>query len=90
MDDDRGGIPVADGERRLPLTYGECRARLRRATFLVGAVVHSHAIHAAGPDGEQLSVDVVSLGDTRPTRALVVLSGVHGVGGSSVPPCRPT
>jgi predicted deacylase len=66
---------------RLPLTYGECRARFRRAAGDVGAEVTAHAIDATGPDGERLTIDVVALGSPRPARALVVLSGVHGVEG---------
>ena len=82
MTDDGSSTPPRDrGELRLPLTYGECRARFRRAAGSVGADVSSHAIEATGPDGQQLAIDVVTLGASRPSRALVVLSGVHGVEG---------
>lgn len=73
--------PRDRGELRLPLTYGECRARFRRAAGSVGSDVEAHAIEATGPDGQQLTIDVVALGAARPDRALVVLSGVHGVEG---------
>jgi len=74
-------MPFDHRELRLPLTYGECRARFRRAAGSVGAVVESHPIQATGPDGQHLTIDVVAFGATRPDRALVVLSGVHGVEG---------
>ena len=66
---------------RLPLTYDECRTRFRRAADGAGHEVESHPITARGPAGQELSVDVVTLGADRPERALVVMSGVHGVEG---------
>jgi predicted deacylase len=66
---------------RLPLTYDECRARFRRSATVAGVPVESHPIAARGPDGQQLAIDVVVIGSTRPDRGLVVLSGVHGVEG---------
>ncbi len=66
---------------RLPLTYDECRARFRRAATAAGLVVDSHGIAARGPDGQQLTIDVVAFGARRPRRALLLLSGVHGVEG---------
>lgn len=65
----------------LPLTYDECRARFRRAVSS-GALPHvSRPIAAPGPDGQQLSIDLTWVGSERPRRALVVMSGVHGVEG---------
>lgn len=64
---------------RLPLTYGECRARFLRACTEAGAQPESHPIEACGPDGAELTIDVVRFGADRPRRALAVLSGVHGV-----------
>jgi predicted deacylase len=66
---------------RLPLTYDECRARFRRAATDHGLAVEAHPIEARGPHGQQLTVDVVAVGAVRPRRALVVMSGVHGVEG---------
>lgn len=65
----------------LPLTYGECRARFRLAARRAGLEVEAHPIEARGPDGEELTVDVVHVGAPRPAQALVLLSGVHGVEG---------
>ncbi|MFZ4518343.1 MAG: DUF2817 domain-containing protein [Microthrixaceae bacterium] len=66
---------------RLPLTYGECRARFRRAAADAGRDVVAHPLAATGPQGERLTIDVVTLGAAAPARALVVQSGVHGVEG---------
>jgi len=66
---------------RLPLTYDECRVRFRRAALVSGLEVQHHPIDARGPDGQALTVDSVWVGPQRPERALVVLSGVHGVEG---------
>jgi predicted deacylase len=65
----------------LPLTYDECRARFRRAAELGGHELAPHPISARGPHGQELTIDVVALGAARPRRALVLLSGVHGVEG---------
>lgn len=66
---------------RLPLTYDECRARFRRAAAAAGLAVRSHPIGARGPEGQSLTLDSVLVGPASPERALVVLSGVHGVEG---------
>lgn len=65
----------------LPLTYDECRARFRQAAADAGLDVDPHPISAPGPFGQKLSIDVVSVGARSPRRALLVLSGVHGVEG---------
>jgi predicted deacylase len=72
---------MATGRRLLALTYDEARARFRRAAAECGLAVAAHPISAPGPSGEQLTVDVVSVGAARPQRSLVLLSGVHGVEG---------
>jgi hypothetical protein len=66
---------------RLPLTYDECRARWRQRADERGLSVEPHPITARGPHGQELTVDVVALGPEQPRRALLVLSGVHGVEG---------
>lgn len=65
----------------LPLTYDECRARFRRACELAGLDVAGEPIAASGPHGQELTIDIVSMGASRPRRAMAVLSGVHGVEG---------
>ena len=65
----------------LPLTFEECRTHFRRASDRRRVAVNAHPIAARGPNGLELTIDVVQLGDPTPDRALVVLSGVHGVEG---------
>ncbi len=65
----------------LPLTYSECRARFMHAARQAGQPVDAHAIPAPGPFDERLTIDVVHLGAAIPRRALLILSGVHGVEG---------
>lgn len=66
---------------RLPLTYGECRVRFRRAAEGAGVAVEAHPLEASGPDSESLSIDVARVGPPDAGALLVVLSGVHGVEG---------
>jgi predicted deacylase len=66
---------------RLPLTYDECRARFAHAVRGAARDVEPHPITATGPDGQRLTIDVVTLGARDAPRTLVVLSGVHGVEG---------
>ena len=66
---------------RLPLTYDECRARFRWTATTAGVAVASNPIAARGPDGQELTIDCVAFGAEQPSRALLVLSGVHGVEG---------
>ncbi len=66
---------------RLPLTYDECRARFSRAAEAAEVAVESHPIAARGPHGQELAIDMTTLGAETPRRALLVLSGVHGVEG---------
>lgn len=43
--------------------------------------MRAHPIHALGPHGQELSIDITTIGASAPRRALVLLSGVHGVEG---------
>lgn len=69
------------GHQRLALTYDECRARFRRACDVAGHRWRAEPIAARGPFGQELTIDHVTIGAAAPRRALVVLSGVHGVEG---------
>lgn len=73
--------PQGTASSPLPLTFAECRARFRRAARAAGSSFEAYPIRAPGPDGEALGTDVVHLGAERPERALLLLSGVHGVEG---------
>lgn len=66
---------------RLPTTYEEGRARLRRVAAARELATEAHPIEARGPNGEELTIDVARIGPGDAARLLVVLSGVHGVEG---------
>lgn len=66
---------------RLPLTYDECRARFCWTCIEAGLDVEPHPIDAWGPEGQHLTIDVAQVGARSPERALIVMSGVHGVEG---------
>jgi len=60
--------------------YATARGRFRQAASRLGWQLDAHPIDAAGPRGEELTIDVASSsGD--PERVLVVSSGIHGVEG---------
>ena len=73
--------PAIGSTERFPLTYAECRARFLRAARSAGAVVERHPIDARGRDDERLTIDVARVGAAHATRALLVLSGIHGIEG---------
>jgi Protein of unknown function (DUF2817) len=68
---------------RFPLTYDECRERFRWTAASAGATTSAHRIDARGPVGQELTIDVTCIGSHRPSRALLVLAGVHGDEGFS-------
>lgn len=61
--------------------YLASRARFRGAALALGWRTDAWALHAEGPDGDPLTIDVAMIGDERPKRAVVVSSGLHGVEG---------
>jgi predicted deacylase len=68
---------------RFPLTYDECRSRFRWTVTNAGLRFDAHPITARGPHGQELTIDVTTIGTQRPGRALLVLGGVHGDEGFS-------
>ncbi len=68
---------------RFPLSYDECRDRFRWTVVNAGLGVDAVPIAARGPHGQELTIDVTTIGAPHPRRALVVLSGVHGDEGFS-------
>lgn len=63
-------------------SYANARARYRRAAEAIQARVETHVIPGhQGPEGEDLSTDVVRLGPATARRMLVLTSGTHGVEG---------
>ena len=66
---------------RIPSSYTAARDAFRATALHHEWVAAAHPIDARGPDAELLTVDVARHGPRHPRRALVVLSGVHGVEG---------
>jgi len=66
---------------RIPATYQVARDAFRAAAHQHRWDAQAHPIEARGPHAEPLTVDVARRGPRRARRALVVLSGVHGVEG---------
>jgi len=64
-----------------PLTFLESQTRFRVAAVRAGAELKSYPILARGQAGETLSIDTAYLGTRTPQRAIVVMSGVHGIEG---------
>ncbi|UDY37622.1 DUF2817 domain-containing protein [Dermatobacter hominis] len=67
--------------RRVPLSYDECRTRFRHEVARASLEVESFPIEARGPEGQELTIDVTTFGPGDASRALLVMSGVHGVEG---------
>jgi hypothetical protein len=61
--------------------FAGARARFLAAAAAAGARIETHRHPLRGPDGGQLACDVARLGPTRATRAIVTISGTHGVEG---------
>lgn len=62
-------------------SYQEARAHFLAAARAAGGSLVSHSHPLAGPGGESLSMDVVSLGEAEAKTVLVLGSGIHGVEG---------
>jgi polar amino acid transport system ATP-binding protein len=61
--------------------YFDDRAQFRALADAAGCERRVRPIRARGPRDETLTIDVARIGSARARRALVVLSGVHGVEG---------
>ena len=66
-----------------PSKYEDARQRFRDAATQAGAILKRHSISAAGFEDGALTIDVATVGNPDPSRAVVVSSGVHGVVGFS-------
>jgi hypothetical protein len=64
-----------------PIDYFSARDRFRRAASQLAAKQASYPLRAAGPNGEELTIDIARIGESGPARTVVVSSGIHGVEG---------
>lgn len=62
-------------------SYVEAREKFRAAVDTAGAALDVFEHPLRGPDGESLTTDVAWIGPPDATRALVLISGTHGVEG---------
>lgn len=62
--------------------YAEARAKFLAGARRRGAQVHNHLNpYAKGPDGEDLFIDVATLGDDEASAGILMISATHGVEG---------
>lgn len=61
--------------------YAAARARFRAAAEAAGFSLVAEPIDQEGPTGESLTIDFAYRGPKRPSRAIVLSSGTHGVEG---------
>ena len=75
-------MPKPDLIAAFSQTYAEARAKFLAAAKARGLAVESH-VHPSsrGVDGEELAVDVATLGPATAASLLCVISGTHGVEG---------
>lgn len=67
--------------RYFSATYAEARDRFRATAGAAGGTLEALANPGKGPDGGALSTDAAWFGPRDPERALVLVSGTHGVEG---------
>jgi hypothetical protein len=71
------------------LDYGSARELFRTEARRAGATLHAYELPGhRGPNEEPLSIDVARLGPADAERALVVISGTHGVEGFAGSGCQ--
>ncbi len=68
-------------EHRLAPTYAQARAELSAAAVRAGAGVTAFPHPSSGREGEELAIDVVTVGPDDADSVVVIVSGTHGVEG---------
>jgi hypothetical protein len=68
-------------QRGLAPTYATSRSRFLAAATAAGATVTSYPHPLEGLEGEELAIDVTSIGRLDATSVLMIVSGTHGVEG---------
>ncbi len=76
----RGLDPIGSREA-FSDSYVQARTRIRQAAAALGAHASRCPIDARGPNGEQLAMDAIRVGNPDARRVVVVSSGLHGVEG---------
>ena len=71
----------ADAATSFSPDYRTARARFRDAAGRLGWACNAYPIGAAGPEGEELAIDVAACSARAAERVLVISSGLHGVEG---------
>lgn len=79
------GVSDPDG---LAPDYPTARARFLAAAAGAGAAIDHHPFPERGPQGEELAIDVAWIGPEAPERAILVVSGTHGVEGFAGSMCQ--
>src|ERR1017187_7463295 len=69
-------------------SYIEARTKFLDAAKQCEAEIVSHKYPSEGRDSEQLYVDVARVGPPRPERAIIFVSGTHGVEGFCGSACQ--
>jgi hypothetical protein len=61
--------------------FSTAQQRFRSAALTLGVRIHALPLGINAPNGDQLSIDIAWLGSPQPRRALIHVSGIHGVEG---------
>jgi len=77
----KGGTPRADDNTIFSPSYIVARHKFLESAQKTGSNIHSIRHPDSGPNDEPLYIDVAYYGSSDDTRALVILSGTHGVEG---------
>lgn len=75
------GLASIDARDAFSDSYASASARVRAAAARFGASSTRFPIAHRGPDGEELAMDAIRIGDPNADRVVVVSSGLHGVEG---------
>ena len=61
--------------------YHDARQHFLKAARSVNADLSSHLISARGAQGEDLSIDIASVGSKNPKKTILLTCGLHGIEG---------
>ena len=72
-------MPASSAADCFSADYASARARFRAAAEDAGAILHTLALDAKGPEGADLTINIACLGRPDARRFLIHSSGLHGV-----------